>query len=96
VFLMCDLELPFLNPALDTLKFSRSVLHSLKINDGGAPYCNPHLTPVTTHVVTIHSILSPDLSVPYNGSFSKGTTIKGNCVCMSDAKYILQLDGSLY
>ena len=59
MFLMCDLELPGSNPALDTLQFSRSVLHSLKISGGIAPYCKPRLTPLTTHIITIHSIFHP-------------------------------------
>lgn len=63
LLLMCDIELPGSNPAVGTLKFSGSVPHSLKINGEIAPYCKPRPTPLTTHVITFHSLLSPDLPV---------------------------------
>ena len=57
VLVICDLELPGSNPALGTLKFSRSVLPSLEINDGLASYSKARLTSLTTHVITFHSVL---------------------------------------
>jgi hypothetical protein len=61
---MCDLELPGSNPALCTLLFSRSVIQFLTINGGLGHYCKPRSTPLITHVMTIHYLLSTELSDP--------------------------------